>query len=513
METKYFFYVDYDSSFILESNYAKTILIGSDLGYGNFGDILQQRGCIDFHRKYSTNKIVGIIDAQAINDSQYIEFIKKALNFDAIIVVSEIELSFDQNIISLQLLHFVYNVNIIHLYGGGFLNEKWGNYVLGITEEFLTLFTPNLYIVSGQQISNIFIDRLIPHLKLFKPAVFGCRDDMSFRWMTETGYSPHFSFDDATEELQKLAQQLQLQKGRGVLLHLNISDYTFNFYDINDNLLKEIDTLLQLCSTNNLPITLFQAYNDKRLVVLDTRETLKELDKTILFYNYRVIELANIAYNLSSYHFEPICGNFAYSCSYHVALLMQLAGIPCWLRGFNEYYLQKRHALQINQNFKEFLKEPQLANHSTNLARRAEWCDHLASLLSVAENHKITKIDYSNNNIGTTFVFKSNNLQAIKNEIQMLQTKLKEAKHSLNIAKKENESLNSIILGLGENITQLGSLSHNYILRAEVAEKKILSLSTEIMQIKQSYNDLINSTSWKITKPLRKVMDKIRMMR
>ncbi len=79
----------------------------------------------------------------------------------------------------------------------------------------------------------------------------------------------------------------------------------------------------------------------------------------------------------------PLVGQFAYSCSYHITLWMQLSGIPCWLRGENAYYRQKREALGLADNsFGEFLKFRRLADHSQKLELRSSWLNRVKLVLS-----------------------------------------------------------------------------------------------------------------------------------
>ena len=101
---------------------------------------------------------------------------------------------------------------------------------------------------------------------------------------------------------------------------------------------------------------------------------MKRLDFLFPFRDIRLVGLAALAYGGQAQSvLEPIQGEVGYSCSYHVALWLQLAGIPCWLRCDNPFYDQKARALQVTQNIESFLEEPHLANHHSNLEKRAQW--------------------------------------------------------------------------------------------------------------------------------------------
>ena len=100
---------------------------------------------------------------------------------------------------------------------------------------------------------------------------------------------------------------------------------------------------------------LLQAFQDAREEVLDSFETVKRLEIGFPFAGLETILLVGAAMGKGSERVRPVTGHFGYSCSYHVALWLQLCGIPCWLRGTNDYYEHKCRALGIEGDFESFL--------------------------------------------------------------------------------------------------------------------------------------------------------------
>ena len=88
-------------------------------------------------------------------------------------------------------------VEALHLYGGGFLNGKWGNYVISITEFLLKNLAIETYAISGQQVDFEFAQETAGHIHNFRPGCVGVRDDQSSQLLRAHGVVPEFSFDDA----------------------------------------------------------------------------------------------------------------------------------------------------------------------------------------------------------------------------------------------------------------------------------------------------------------------------
>lgn len=383
-----YLYTDEASWQILSDSRQKVVLIGSDFGYGNFGDVLQHLNTVQFIKRMGGYATVSVMAANAIGASGFPEWARDAYAVDAIIYVADYPLILDEKSPKLKAVEEVRNLAAIHLYGGGFLNKMWGDYVLSVAEYFLRLAPGVGYFVSGQQITDPYQHVLINHFKKFPPNIFGVRDEISRDWLHGIGLGSHFSFDDATEALIDLTQRSGLRKGGGLLLHLNSSDYTAND-SANDGPIAELSALKTTAAAAT-GVTVFQAYRDPRQEVVDSTETIKRLDVQFPFYDLRVVDLVGLIFGQGTRRGDrEISGEFGYSCSYHVALWLQLAGIPCWLKSSNSFYSQKSKALQVTQDLASFLREPRLADHASNLERRGAW-------RSLLEN-EFLKLDEVNN--------------------------------------------------------------------------------------------------------------------
>lgn len=520
MLSTFYCYADEPSISALTSVDEKIVLLGSDFGYGNFGDIAQMMNTISFHKEMGRHRCIIVMAIDAIGDARFPEFVRQSYNVDGVIFVSPHPVDLSDSGVPLQSIRTVRNVGAMHLYGGGFLNDKWGDFVLGVTEYFLQLLQPSVYVASGEQVTTPFEARLLEHIPKYRPALFGVRDDLSHKWMMDAGYEPSFSFDDATESLQKLTANLPLRHGPGLLVHLNVSGYTSNATD-PAGIPRELAALRTRVG-DAARVTMLQAYSDRRLEVFDTRESLKELERALPFAEYQTLELAQLAYQgwprlLSS----SVQGEIGFSCSYHVALWLQLAGIPCWLRGSNLFYQQKRSALQVDQDLGAFLREPKLADHSINLERREAWLQQLRAVMTSAPAfHRSFDLPSPEGLQAAAWKFKGNRMRqwqeqaewmrqrtetlsarvneleslgqsqqqradALSAQVQELDIARKQAEDALLIEQRRSEDallieqrrtedaltevdgLRAQILGLTSKVTELGSRTHAERQRAE----------------------------------------------
>lgn len=373
-----YLYADRESIDVVATPDAKTLLIGGDFGYGNFGDVAQHLGAISLARQASGRAVVSVFAIGALSRHLEPSMIRKAYAVDALLFVAEHPLSdADQEMLALRPVRRLCAISCVHLYGGGFLNEHWGEFVLSTVEWFLERFESAAYVVSGQQVSEGFADRVVRHIGIHRPSAFGVRDEQSLALLGSRGVGCSFSFDDAVEVLGGLARRLKLTRGsKGCLVHLNSSDYTGN-----DRTLTEISAHLHILAVRPAfagRFVLVQAYRDARDEVVDTLETIKRLDAGSPLDDCRVLSVVPLllggSASSSRVALEIAAG---YSCSYHVALWLQLAGIPCWIRSENPYYVQKRKSLAIPERFEDFLAELPTPDHAGNLERRQAWLDEL----------------------------------------------------------------------------------------------------------------------------------------
>jgi len=481
MNSLYYLYADEASLTILESPDEKVWLVGGDFGYGNFGDIMQHRNTISRHRHLGRYRSVAVMAANAIGDAQFPAFVRQAYGADAVVFVSELPLDLAGAGLVLHPARLVRNAACLHLYGGGFLNERWGPFILGVTEYLLHALHIQTYVVSGQQVTRPFEQAVLHHIEIFRPALFGVRDARSQQWMSEGGYQPEFSFDDAMESLQALSSALPLKRGAGLLMQLNTSDYARNGTGSRE-LHQELATMSAHQSACD-GVTLLHAFADRRMEVVDTRETIKQLERAFPFADYRMIELTQLAYRWPNCPGMAVQGDIGYSCSYHVALWLQLAGIPCWLRGQNTFYGQKAEAVQVQQDLQSFLRDPHLADHRSNLERRLIWQERLdAVLLASPGLQRTCELPSAIDRELVAFQFKGRRLpeQDGTNESPVSQADDWVATPDGSSAgAPESSELCAYALALNAQITELGCAANELRLRAEWAEARLAEAQSQ----------------------------------
>ena len=401
-----FFYCTHKLDGLLASKPNCALLVGSDFGYGNFGDIAQHIGAVAIIREGVNDvRVISIMSLAAISRQSSADFLEESYPSDGIIFASEQAITGSEmdtlGVVSLQRLH---NVGCIYLYGGGFLNEDWGEYILGITEVFLDAFPNATYIISGQQISEGYALRVAEHVKKYAPRKLGVRDHFSGELLGKYGIGHQFSFDDAAETLLDLKGYVSFERGESMFIHLNTSDYTGNL-DGFDGIGSQLGQMHAAHPGSG--VTLLQAYRDVREEVIDTLETVKKLESSFPFLDVRLVPLVPLLFGSTrgEQFIKPLKGGFGYSCSYHVCLWLNLSGIPCWLRGSNAYYNQKRESLGIHNSFEEFLASPELVDYSSKLAARKEWREDLLRELKAVRATPSSAIISGSNGVASSVSF------------------------------------------------------------------------------------------------------------
>lgn len=370
-------YADAESIEILRSSRSKALLLGSDFGYGNFGDLLQHMGAAARIRA-AGHPVVSVLTLDAL--SRYVDVLtlRKGYAVDALVFVTTAPIEEGQaQRLGLRRVETVANVSLVQLYGGGFLNNVWGDFVLSVAEFFLQRLPNAQYLISGQQVSEGYEARVEAHVAKFRPLLVGLRDQDSLRRMAESGVKGEFSFDDAVEPLLGLHEVVELRRGDGAFVHLNTSDYTGNS-DALGEMRGHLDLLRNTLSAKGR-VVLLQAFQDAREEVVDTLETTKRLETAFPFVDVETVLLVSAIMQRGER--RVFQGEFGYSSSYHVTLWLQLLGIPCWLRGSNRYYEQKRAALGIEGSFEEFLASMRTPDHGENLHLRSKWLEKLDGVL------------------------------------------------------------------------------------------------------------------------------------
>jgi BMFP domain-containing protein YqiC len=478
--THFYLYADENSLKTLLDPEHKIITIGSDFGYGNFGDVLQHINALKAIKENGRFRTVSIMAANAISHNGFPAWIKSAYSTDAVVFVSEYPLILSKHDPQIGLLDRINNVSGLHLYGGGFLNPMWGDYVLSVVE-FLLQRNPSIsYIVSGQQITPPFERRVIDHINSYPPCLFGVRDELSRQSMQESGFDAEFSFDDATESLFDLTKRVGLHSSKGFFMHLNSSDYTANS-KLRNGIGRELEVIADSTLSQH-GLTLFQAFRDARQDVFDSTETIKQLDYLFPFREVRLVDLVGLLFDASGNHSSgSFAGDVGYSCSYHVALWLQLSGIPCWLRSSNAFYDQKSRALQVTQGLEEFIRGPKLADHRFNLERRAAWRERLQVELSMVPELSNTLI-FADNERGSPapwpFFYKSkptlqDKFKDLQNTAEYQLKRAVASEHALVQASDEISELRSHHESLSEQLNIVGDEVNRERKRGELAEHNL----------------------------------------
>lgn len=383
-----FFYASGEDAEVLESSVAKIALVGGDFGYGNFGDILQHRSAIASIRANTTSKTVSVFAADAMPSWNWLSPTRAAYATDVILLASHHPIRVPDGV-DVVPVHLMRRFLGVHLYGGGFLNTLWGDYVLDVAAALIGGDPRIGLVVSGQQVEATYALKFIEFLVQHRAGLVGLRDHESVAAVHSSEFTTMFSFDDATEQLQNLRSSCNFNSASNdVLMHFNTSSYSIGGameLDAVSEIGKELQTLGGLRDVN---VTMLQAYRDRRYAVQDTLETIKMLDCLWDVPRYEVVNLPALVLETDAKRIVEVEGRLGVVSSYHTGLFLQLNGIPTWVRATNEYYRQKMALLQTGQTFDEFVAEPRLPDFSTALEARQVWNNAFAKEVARLDDSK-----------------------------------------------------------------------------------------------------------------------------
>jgi hypothetical protein len=389
-------YCDTITQFHIEKNSTSSvILIGGSLGYPNFGDILQLKGAIKWHKEKTLLEPIVVFQLQSIRDCQFLEQVRQWFNVTAVLFFSQGKIDpRDVEGLGLAPIAAGFQIPYLHLYGGGFLNNWWGQNILALVELMHALFGVAHYVVSGQQIAPAFANSLSKHFKRYPPLIVGARDHLSLEILQSLGVPAEYSFDDAFEPLSDLVSLKDnfYFKSNQILIHLNASSYTKYEKDEGDlkSILINTELYLDIIRKNigkNLEeteVVLLHAYHHSNPhYINDTLKITWLLEERFPFFKYSVVDLAKVALELWSA--EPnlpkvsVSPNaLAISSSYHVTVFCGLLKIPCFLHEFNSYYSQKKQGLGLTaENIKNFFESPEKIRTENWVNLRRLWQEKL----------------------------------------------------------------------------------------------------------------------------------------
>jgi hypothetical protein len=496
---------------------SKVILIGSCFGYSNFGDILQLKGTIKWHKEKTGLEPVILFDLSSIRDIYSLEQMRQWYGVTSILFFSQGKIDpKDLEKFGLASLTVGSQIPYLHLYGGGFLNNWWGHQILALVELTYVLFGVNHYVISGQQINPDFTEALSEHFHRCPPLIAGGRDRTSAEVMKSIGLaSARYSFDDAFEPLREITTQIrQASSNRDrILIHINTSHYASNE---GDSVLKQpsledsLKLLKQYVVDNNkaTEITLLQAYHhSNRYYVNDTLQTLLLLEEKFPFINYSCCDLAQVALRfwtsnseLPELNISP--KSVAISSSYHVAMFCGMLEIPCFLQDLNGYYSQKKNGLGLKaKNLNAFLESPEKLQIEQWGDIRAAWQEEM---LAVYRQHSVnytnsckvpTSGAWSENTPTQRLVF--NREDYIKIELEQTQSYLQaESQKSENLwaelcqYKQELERSQSQLQAEGQKIESLWNEMLHYKQEAEEVHSQLQQVYCQLQAEQQKSENL-----------------------
>ncbi len=362
----YYFYCDRT----IEDGAKCVLLLGGFTGYQNFGDILQLKHAISFHKSTTGLTPVVICDIGCIPGPGYPEKLSERLGVDHIIYFSKEYC--DAGALHLKVLESPVRIPYFHTYGGGFLNRYWVQVYLSLAPDVIDFFGVGHYLLSGQQLDRKVADKLKYFFEKYPPLLIGCRDEDSLEVAKEIApYAAAYSFDDAFDSLLDMTSCVSLVEDRDsrqtILLHLNLSRYSHDNETAREGLdvYKEaLRTIKSHYADKELEVVLLIAYNDLRFdEVRDTLGVLLILEDEFDFAGARILNLANLVFS------SKPCGGLnvplqiprsaaLITSSYHTAMMGLVMGLRTWLFEENEYYHQKHAGLHLKeQGLKSFLDQ------------------------------------------------------------------------------------------------------------------------------------------------------------
>lgn len=390
------FYTDSATAAALQAGRGarQVLLIGSYGGFPNFGDVLQLKGALQWHRENTGLEPVLVCHLSAVPDAGFCARQRKWFGVGPILYWCHTRLDAEEA--GLRPFDAIVGIAHLHVYGGGFLNRYWGQGTIAILEALLERFGCPNYVLSGQQIDERLVPELREHFGRHRPQLTGGRDPNSVQLLAACGAPAADSFDDAI----RLLQSWRRAEGPAadLLLHLNLSYYTGTqgLDPLIDTLARLAETLRVQANGREPRVVLLHAYGDRRTdEILDTLGAVSFLEDRFPFLHYEVAELGQAALRTPDSNAAIVpAARMAVSCSYHVSILCTLLGTPCFMLARNDYYQQKRAGLNMASDLATFLQTPQRADLQTRLEVRSAWEQQLKTVFAPPVSPK-TPASYS----------------------------------------------------------------------------------------------------------------------
>lgn len=396
---KYFYYADKETAAFLSSSKERVYLYGSCMGTENFGDVIQLKNAIAYHRRTTKLEPVIIFLTYYLESDGHAKSFKNVYGCDNFIFISH--KTVDASKSGLEPLADIARGGLLHVYGGGFLNKNWGDDHIAKISDLLDVFGVSDWFASGQQVDKECADKLKALFDRKKPLLFGCRDEETQRHLRTTDIRDciRYSFDDVTEIFREWhalskpsfkAKFLKRFRRKTILWHLNFSYYA------NDRT-KTLDKIKQVKAHYPQHAAMVaQGWHDRRaLRIMDSLQSLVSLKGAWPYYEYKMLDFAHMAKDIhpESGRYPSIANSLlpvdmVISSSYHIAMLGCYFGKPTHLMSVNEYYSQKQKGLGLEPNFNKFLDNPQETAGvlDDQITRRLEWLNELTPTIAEAQS-------------------------------------------------------------------------------------------------------------------------------
>jgi hypothetical protein len=384
-------YADERTRALVESSTPIVYLYGGFEGFENYGDVLQLKTAIRFHREVGRTPVMVATLAAWTAPGLLGELYGK---YDVEGIIFEDDELLDAAPQGLGLVGAVRGGQLLHIYGGGYFNRYWGERRAAVTRALIDQLGIDDYVVSGLQVDEDGARHLAGVFASHPPLLAGGRDAGSHHLLERVvGDRAGFSFDDAVETIEALRDMIQspppvsLPVDVTVGLHANVTTE----YMSSSQGAAVRDALAAVARRHpGHALTLLHAYNDSRSLVTDTLETASALGIAARYPSFAVVNLATVA---GARVLDPtdarrvgsLLGTlaFAISASYHVALTLNLLGRPAFLLATNDYYRDKRLALGLPSDLDSFLADPgaHRRDYAEERERRAGWLERLRAVV------------------------------------------------------------------------------------------------------------------------------------
>ncbi|MEO7720544.1 MAG: hypothetical protein ABIS08_01355 [Pseudolysinimonas sp.] len=389
-----YFYADAATQRVLRASESIVLLYGGFEGFENYGDVLQLKSTIEFHRRTTGLRPVLVVSLACCLSRDVPEQIRAKYNVDGVIYEDGDLL--DVAALGLAPIDMVRGGALLHVYGGGYFNRFWGAHRAFVCEQLIFALHLSDYVMSGLQVDEDGAGHLARLFALRMPLVIGGRDARSVELLRAVAPPERvrFSFDDAVEAIDAIRTALTatgafddaLRESTG--MHFNITrEY------MSPAQARAVESVFSTTVQRRpaASVTLLQAYNDRRGLVEDTLETISRANILGRLTSFGVVDLATLsaapaptAGELRAVARSLAAVDVVVACSYHVALTMNLLGRPTFLVASNDYYADKRTALGLPAEIGAFLDDPpsSLRDFAAERRERLEWLAMLSATVA-----------------------------------------------------------------------------------------------------------------------------------